>query len=116
MLDPRLFRGDLDNTAAQLARRDYQLDVEAIARLEGERKKLQVHTQELQKERNQSSKSIGQAKAKGEDIAPLLAEVVKLGEGLKAAEQELNQIQSELESISLSVPNMPPELTPAGKF
>jgi seryl-tRNA synthetase len=115
MLDPRLLRGDLDNTAAQLARRGFQLDVEAIARLEGERKELQMKTQELQKERNQSSKSIGQAKAKGEDIQPLLDAVADLGDKLKAAEERLSELQAELNVILMGVPNIPDESVPDGK-
>jgi seryl-tRNA synthetase len=115
MLDPRLFRGELETTAAQLARRGFQLDVAAIARLEGERKELQVRTQELQQERNQSSKSIGQAKAKGEDVQPLLAAVADLGDRLKAAESRLGALQEELHAILMGVPNIPDESVPEGK-
>jgi seryl-tRNA synthetase len=115
MLDPRLFRSELDNTAAQLARRGYQLDVESIARLEGERKELQVQTQELQAERNQSSKAIGQAKAKGEDVQPLLDAVADLGDRLKAAESRLGELQEELNAILMGVPNIPDASVPQGK-
>ncbi|MDH5784740.1 MAG: serine--tRNA ligase, partial [Chromatiales bacterium] len=59
MLDPRLFRSELDETAAQLARRGFELDVTAIARLEEERKSLQVDTENLQAEKNKSAKAIG---------------------------------------------------------
>jgi len=115
MLDPRLVRNELDYVVAQLARRGFELDAARIAELEVQRKEIQVRTQKLQAERNASSKSIGQAKAKGEDIAPLLAEVGKLGDDLKAAEQELGQLQSELEAIMLGMPNIPHESTPDGK-
>jgi len=115
MLDPRLVRNELDNVVAQLARRGFELDATRFADLEAQRKEIQVRTQKLQAERNARSKSIGQAKAKGEDVAPLLAEVGKLGDDLKAAEQELNQLQSELEAIMLGIPNIPHESTPDGK-
>lgn len=115
MLDPRLVRNELDNVVAQLARRGFELDATRFADLEAQRKEIQVRTQELQAERNARSKSIGQAKAKGEDVAPLLAEIGKLGDDLKAAEQELNQLQSELEAIMLGMPNIPHESTPNGK-
>ncbi len=115
MLDPRLLRGDLENTAAQLARRGFALDVEAIERLENERKSLQVDTQNLQAERNKSSKSIGQAKAKGEDIQPLLDAVADLGDRLKAAEARLSELQEELNAILMGVPNLPDESVPDGK-
>ena len=115
MLDPRLVRNELDMVVAQLARRGFELDAVRITELESQRKAIQMRTEDLQAERNSRSKSIGQAKAKGEDIAPLLAEVGKLGDELKAAEQELNQLQSDMEAIMLSVPNIPHESTPDGK-
>ncbi len=115
MLDPRLFRDDLDNTAAQLARRGYVLDIDAIARLESERKVLQVQTQEMQNERNKRSKAIGQAKAKGEDIQPLLDAVADLGDKLKQAEGHLSELQDELNGILMGVPNIPDASVPDGK-
>ncbi len=115
MLDPRLFRSDLEATAAKLARRGFVLDTAAIARLEAERKELQTRTQELQAERNAKSKAIGQAKAKGEDAAPLMAAVAGLGDKLKEAETRLAAIQEELNAIALGVPNIPHESVPEGK-
>ena len=114
MLDPRLLRNDLDNTARLLARRGYKLDTGQFLALEEKRKALQVRTQELQAERNTRSKSIGKAKAAGEDIAPLLKEVEGLGEQLKAAEQELGTIQEELNDILMGIPNIPHDSVPDG--
>ncbi|MES9935649.1 MAG: serine--tRNA ligase [Sedimenticola sp.] len=114
MLDPRLLRNDLDNTAQQLARRNVQLDVSLIASLEAKRKELQVSAQELQNERNSRSKGIGKAKAAGEDIQPLLAEVADLGDKLKAAQDELNDVQAQLRDITLGIPNIPHESVPQG--
>ena len=115
MLDPRLFRGELAETAAQLARRGFELDVAAIERLEGERKSLQIETENLQAEKNKSAKSIGQAKAKGEDIQPLLDAVADLGDKLKASEARLTELQGELNAILMGVPNIPDESVPDGK-
>jgi seryl-tRNA synthetase len=115
MLDPRLLRSDLDNTAVQLARRGYQLDKERIAALEARRKELQVQSQELQNERNSRSKSIGQAKAAGQDIQPLLAEVAELGDKLKELQEALNEAQQQLTEISLGIPNLPHESVPDGR-
>jgi seryl-tRNA synthetase len=114
MLDPRLLRTDLDNTARLLARRGYQLDTDSFLALEERRKAVQVRTQELQAERNARSKSIGKAKAAGKDIAPLLQEVEGLGEQLKAADEELGTIQDELSDILLGIPNIPHESVPDG--
>jgi seryl-tRNA synthetase len=115
MLDPRLFRTDLEATAAALARRGFALDTASLARLENERKGIQTRTQELQAERNARSKAIGQAKAKREDVQPLLEAVAHMGDELKAAEARLAAIQGELEAIQLAVPNIPDESVPAGR-
>lgn len=115
MLDPRLLRNETAAVAAQLARRGFELDVAAIEALESKRKELSIHTQNLQNERNTKSKSIGKAKASGADIQPLLDEVAHLGDALKAAETELEQIQSSLEQIALGIPNLPHDSVPTGR-
>jgi len=115
MLDPRLIRNQLDETAVRLAARGFKLDTARIAALEAERKDVQVRTQALQNERNTRSKAIGKAKAAGEDIAPLMAEVADLGEQLKQGEVRLEALQAELNDILLGVPNIPHASVPAGK-
>ena len=114
MLDPRLIRNELEATAEQLARRGLQLDTEQIATLEARRKDLQVAAEQLQSERNSRSKSIGKAKAAGEDIQPLLDEVADLGDRLKQAQEDLNSVQSELQQIILGIPNIPASDVPEG--
>jgi seryl-tRNA synthetase len=115
MLDPKRLRTELEETAAQLARRGFKLDVDTIRSVEERRKSLQIETQNLQNERNSRSKTIGQAKAKGEDIAPLLAEVANMGDTLKAKEQELARLQSELDAIVMGIPNLLDASVPDGK-
>jgi len=99
----------------QLQRRGFQFDAAAYQALEDRRKEVQVKTQELQNERNTRSKAIGQAKAKGEDVQPLLDQVADLGDQLKAAESELNNIQNQLSVLLEGIPNILDEAVPAGK-
>ena len=115
MLDSKYFRQDLALTAQLLQRRGYTLDVNRIAELEEQRKQVQVRTQDLQSERNSKSKRIGQAKAKGEDIQPLLDEVAHLGDALKSAEDELATVQAQLDELLMTIPNIPHESVPVGK-
>ena len=115
MLDPHLLRTSLAETAARLKQtRKYDLDVVAIQALESERKQIQTRTQELQNLRNTRSKSIGQAKAKGEDVAPLMAEVAAYADELKASEHRLQEVQLQIETISLHIPNIPHESVAIG--
>ena len=115
MLDPRLFRTDLDFVKEQLDRRSFNFNPESYAGLEARRKDVQVKTQELQNERNSRSKAIGHAKAKGEDVQPLLDQVQHLGDELKAAETELAGIQFEMETLMEGIPNILDEAVPDGK-
>ncbi|HHJ37864.1 MAG: serine--tRNA ligase [Methylothermaceae bacteria B42] len=115
MLDPRLLRQSLDEIERQMARRGANFDPSLYLRLEEKRKALQIQTQKLQNERNVRSKAIGQAKAKGEDIQPLLEEVGRLGDDLKRCEAELAEIQAQLDRFLLGLPNILDEEVPEGK-
>ena len=116
MLDPALLRGRLAETAERLrAARAFDLDTATIERLESERKVLSTETQELQNLRNTRSKAIGQAKAKGEDVAPLMAEVAGIGDKLKSNEQALADVQAKLAAIAEGIPNLPDAAVAIGK-
>lgn len=115
MLDSKLLRTELDITAQKLARRGFTLDVETLRHLEEKRKLLQIKTEDLQAERNARAKSIGQAKAKGEDIQPLLAHVENLGGSLNHAKADLLELQNELNCIIFTLPNIADDCVPVGK-
>lgn len=115
MLDPKLLRNEPEKAAELLARRGYKLDVAELAALEEERKQAQLDAQSLQTERNSRSKMIGKAKASGEDIAPLLAEIADLGDKHKAAENRLAEVLQTLTDIAMELPNIPQDGVPEGK-
>ncbi|MCL4119854.1 UNVERIFIED_CONTAM: hypothetical protein GTU68_020485 [Idotea baltica] len=115
MLDPKLLRNEPVQVAALLKRRGYQLDVAELEQLEQERKVAQGQAQSLQTERNSRSKMIGKAKAAGEDIAPLLAEIDDLGEQHKQAEMRLAAVLDKINTVALNIPNIAQEDVPQGK-
>ena len=114
MLDTKLLRTQLQDVAARLKTRGFELDVAKIEALEAERKKRQVEMQQLQALRNSRSKAIGQAKAKGEDIQPILDEVADLKAKLEAAKLAEEGVQKSLEAIYAAIPNLPHETVPVG--
>ena len=114
MLDPHLLRSELEAVARKVARRGVQLEVHRLAELEDARKVAQVLTQDLQQERNARSKAIGRAKAEGRDIAPLTEAVAEIGGQLKAAEEQLERVQAELNAVLLTIPNVPHDTVPDG--
>ncbi len=115
MLDPDRFRRGLDETATALARRFFDLDVDALRRLEADRRELQTRVEALRNQRNVRSRAIGRAKAAGEDVQPLLADVSRLGDELEAAERGLGEVRGRLDAMLLEVPNLPHPSVPVGR-
>jgi seryl-tRNA synthetase len=114
MIDIQLLRKDIDTVAARLATRKFQLDVAGFNALEGERKAIQMRTEELQSKRNSLSKQIGMLKGKGEDTSAVMAEVAGLGDELKATEAALGVVQEKMSAFLQAVPNLPHESVPVG--
>ncbi len=116
MLDPALLRQNPADLADRLrASRGFELDVSGLASLEADRKRIQVRTQELQSLRNSRSKAIGQAKAKGEDVSAIMAEVAGFADELKASEIALDELREKIDAIAQGIPNLPAEDVPFGK-
>ena len=115
MLENKLLRGNIDFVVEQLKRRNFSFDVAEFNKLEDQRKVIQVQTQDLQNLRNTKSKAIGQAKASGENIEPLLEEVSDLGEKLDNAKSALNELQLKIDEIVMAIPNIPHPSVPEGQ-
>ena len=115
MIDIQLLRTNLDAVIARLATRGYAFDREAFLSLENERKQIQTETQTLQASRNSISKSIGQARGKGEDTAPLMAQASALNQKLGDLEKNLEDVQRRLHDFLAVIPNPPHESVPAGR-
>jgi len=115
MLDIQALRNDLDSVVAQLKKRGFEFDAAKFSALEQERKTVQTRTQDLQAKRNNTSKQIGIAKSKGEEVSAIMAEVAGLGDQLKADEARLTELQVVLQNLLLNVPNLPHNSVPQGK-
>jgi seryl-tRNA synthetase len=115
MFDIQLLRTQLAATAALLKHRNFELDTSAFEALEAERKAIQSQTQDLQAQRNAMSKQIGIAKGKGEDVAPIMAQVAGLGDTLTAAEAQLSAVQAKMDAMLMAIPNLPHPSVPLGK-
>lgn len=114
MIDPKLLRQSTEEVAGNLAKRGIAFDVAGYCALDDRRKALQMEAESIRNEKNVSAKSIGQAKAKGEDVGVLLASVKDLGERLDSAERELQNVLQQLESIEMGLPNLLADEVPAG--
>ena len=115
MLDIQQLRSDLQNTITRLARRGYEFPLADFEYLESQRKSVQTLTQTLQAKRNSTSKQIGIAKQRGEDVSQIMAEVANMGDELKQAENQLETIQARLQQLLLEIPNLPHDSVPTGR-
>ena len=114
MLDPKLLRGDLTALKEKLATRGYELDVAFWTDVETKRKELQVRTEELQAQKNAGAKKIGELKRSGENADDLLAQMEKVSDEMKTAENELRDLQAVITNASLAIPNLPDDSVPVG--
>ncbi|MBC7709895.1 MAG: serine--tRNA ligase [Rhizobacter sp.] len=117
MFDINLLRNDLAATAEALLKRNTVIDVAAFEAMEAERKALQIQTQDLQQQRNTLSKAVGQAKAAKDEAKAqaLLAEVAAVPEKVKANEAALALIQDRVNTLLMTIPNLPQASVPIGK-
>ncbi|XOB94388.1 serine--tRNA ligase [Pseudomonadota bacterium 24LQ007] len=114
MLDPKRVRTQTEEIARRLAIKNFEFDIATFEQLEERRRAIQVRTENLQSEQNKRSKSIGKAKAAGEDIKPLLEEVESLKQQRGAAEDELRSVQESLNAFFAGIPNLPDDDVPPG--
>ena len=114
MLDPKIIRSDAQAIAEALKKKKFELDVNRLADLDSRRKILQTATEGLQNERNLRSKSIGKAKAAGEDVSEILSSMDSMKTDLEEKKEQLNLLQKELNDYLLTVPNVPSNSVPAG--
>jgi len=121
MLDINLLRKDLDSAVARLETRKKPqefINVTLFRALEGERKTIQMRTEELQSKRNSLSKQIGMLKSKGPagaaEADAAMAEVAGLKTELETSATRLDQIQAEMQTMLLAVPNLPHDSVPVG--
>ena len=115
MLDPKLLRGDLSDLQAKLATRGYQLDIDFWQDLEQRRKSLQIKTEDLQAQKNQGAKKIGELKRNGQNAEELLQQMEVVSQSMKVAENELKELQSIIITQSLAIPNLPDDSVPVGQ-
>jgi len=115
MLDPKWLRTEPEKLAALLKKKHFDLDITQVNALDVRRRELQQETEKLQNERNMRSKAIGQAKAAGQDVAPLLAAVADLGDSLEQNKKALAEVQDAFTDLLMRIPNVPQESVPEGR-
>lgn len=115
MFDVKWIRDNPEAFDRGLARRGLPARAAAIIKLDEIWRAAETAAQEIQARRNRVAKEIGGAKSRGEDVAPLLAQVASDKEGQAAAEQEAARLRRLIDEELASLPNLPAEDVPDGK-
>ncbi|MBL4821588.1 MAG: serine--tRNA ligase [Gammaproteobacteria bacterium] len=114
MLDPKWLRTEPEKLAKLLKKKCFDLDLDAVLALDGERKQLQLETESLQGERNNRSRMIGKAKAAGEDASELMAKVGEINTELEVLKTSLGKVQQKFNDAMAAIPNIPQDAVPMG--
>jgi seryl-tRNA synthetase len=115
MFDVKWVRDNPDAFDRGLARRGLPSRAADILKLDEAWRGAETAAQEFQARRNRASKEIGGAKARGEDVAPLLAQVAHDKEGQAEAEQEAARLRRVIDDELAALPNLPGDEVPDGK-
>ena len=114
MIDTNLLKEGSKPVAEKLKLKNYDLDIELFSSLEADRKKLQTETEDLQAQRNSSSKNYGILKKEGKDDESLRKKIESINSELDLMTGELNNTNASLKKLLLDVPNLPDESVPIG--
>ncbi len=94
--------------------KDYSSDIDRLLELDGERRSLIADTEAKKATQNKISKTIPQLKKEGQDTAPIFEEMKKLSDEVKAENEKISMLDTEIENILLGIPNVPNSTVPVG--
>ena len=117
MLDIKRIKENPEYAKERLATRqkDYSAEIDRLMELDVERRALIADTEAKKAEQNKISKQIPLFKKEGKDVAPIFAEMKALSDTVKAETEKIDAIDGEIQTLLLSIPNMPNETVPVGK-
>ena len=118
MLDIKYIKENPDEVIARLAKKgkDAKAEIEQILALDGERRALIAETEAIKAEQNKTNKLIPVYKKEGKDVAPIFAQMKELSAKTKAIDERLKEVDTQLTSVMLGLPNLPDDdLLPGGK-
>ena len=115
MLDIKLIRENPEKINELLKRRNPDLSIDEVIKIDEERRKIQFELDNLRAKRKSESNKIGEMKRQGLDTETLQADIRKLGEDAKNLEEKLSELDVKQKDFLLKTPNTPDESIPIGK-
>jgi seryl-tRNA synthetase len=114
MLDTKFIRENLELVKTGAAEKRFEVDFDALVRLDDERKSLIRTVEELKAKRNRTNEEIARLKKSKQDASALIAEMKSVGEETRKLDERLKTVEEQLHQVLLTVPNVPHPSTPKG--
>jgi len=115
MLDLKFIRENPDLVKKGIKDKNENDRVDDVLKLDEERRKLIIQTDELKSKRNQVSSQIPVMKKAGQDVSHVLAEMKRVSDQITEFDLRLKNVEDELEEILMFIPNIAHESVPVGK-
>jgi len=116
MLDVKLLRTQFQEVKEKLLQRGDDLaNIDRFEQLDKERRRLIAQVEELKSKRNEVSQQIAVLKREKKDAESLIVEMREVGDRIKQMDEQIRQLEEELDSLLLSIPNVPHESVPVGQ-
>jgi seryl-tRNA synthetase len=115
MLDPKFLRANWDKAAELLATRGGSYNLEEARQLDEQRRDLLGEVETLKAQRNQASQEIARLQKEKSDASSIIEEMKGVSRKIKDLDPKLSEIDEKLESILLTMPNIPHSTTPIGR-
>ena len=115
MLDIRWIRSEPEEVKRYLANRNSDVDIGPLLEMDESRRELVTRTEELKAQRNEGSKKVGAARARGDDADGLMEEMRVIGEQIREIDGRISEIDEKMSGILLNMPNRPHDSVPVGK-
>ena len=114
MLDLKVIRGETERVKAAMARRKENVDIDAVIALDDKRRSLLFEAEGLKAKQNEVTKQIPVMKKEGKDTTSLLEEMKALSAKIKDLDVKTREVESELNKMMLTIPNIPADDVPDG--
>jgi seryl-tRNA synthetase len=114
MLDIKLIRTETEKVKKALARRKEVVDIDALLKLDSEKRELLFSVEQLKQKQNEVSKSIPMLKKEGKDVAPIFEEMKKLSDEIKEIDEKVREYDEKINNLMLTIPNIPNDEVPDG--
>ncbi|HEY3379156.1 MAG TPA: serine--tRNA ligase [Armatimonadota bacterium] len=114
MLDPKIIRNTPKVVAEAMRRRHKTIDLETLTGLEERRRDALTRVETLKAERNAASQAIATLKKRKEDATAQIEAMRRVGDEIKALDDEARQAEEQFLELMLGIPNIPDASVPEG--